>query len=231
MAKHYSKQSETGERGIALIDRLITSMGFVWHARRIDHGIDGEIELVDTVTRTPLNRLIQVQSKASSLPFPGEDDESFHFDVSPDDAEYWQHANTPVILICSHPDTDEAWWALSGRAKFSATRSTRRIVFNKQQDRLDASAAAAILSLAARNAATAPSRSIAKKERLVSNLLRVESFGDTVWMASTWLRTPKEAKDILRTRREFCDDWILDDGMLFSFTRLELSPLQHLGER
>lgn len=228
MAKQYSKQSETGERGIALIDRLVTNMGFVWHPRRIDHGIDGEIELVDTVSRTPLNRLIQVQSKASSIPFPGEDDESFHFDVSRDDAEYWQHANTPVILVCSHPDTDEAWWALAERAQFSAARTTRRVVFDKRRDRFDGSAAAVMLSLAAHGAETSPSKSISKQERLVSNLLRVESFGDTIWMAPTWLRRPKEAKDILRARHEFCDDWILDDRTLFSFTRPESSPLQHL---
>lgn len=228
MAKTYSRQSEIGEQGVVLIDQRITNMGLLWHPRRRDHGIDGEIELVDLATREPLNRIIQVQSKASTLPFPGEDDQGFHYDVSADDLSYWRSSNTPVILVCSHPDTDDLWWADVERAQSSETRTSWRIAFDKKRDRLDAAAAPALLTLPRSGGDGVTARPVAKKERLVSNLLRVSSFGDTIWMAPTWLRRPREAKEILRSRSAFCDDWILDERTLFSFTKPDSGPLQHL---
>src|SRR3954451_6241913 len=110
MAKTYTKQSESGEAGMALIDQRVVAMGFIWHPRRTDHGIDGEIELVDRDQRRPLNRTISVQSKARER-FPGENDETFHYVCDPDDVAYWTEGNVPVILVCSHPKTGDAWWA------------------------------------------------------------------------------------------------------------------------
>src|SRR4051794_38156669 len=110
MAKKYTKQSESGESGIALIGQRVAAMGYIWHPRRTDHGIDGEIELVDRAERRPMNRTISVQSKARQQ-FAGEDGERFHYVCDPDDAVYWSEGNVPVILVCSHPKTGQAWWA------------------------------------------------------------------------------------------------------------------------
>ena len=97
MAKKYTKQSESGEGGIALIDQRVTAMGYIWHPRRTDHGIDGEIELVDRAERRPLNRTISVQSKARER-FPGEDGEQFHYVCDEDDAAYWSEGTSPSSL-------------------------------------------------------------------------------------------------------------------------------------
>ena len=51
-----------------------------------------------------------MQSKARQR-FPGEDAEAFHYVCDQDDVDYWMEATAPVILICSHPDTGEAWSA------------------------------------------------------------------------------------------------------------------------
>ncbi len=64
MTKSYTSQAQIGEQGVGLVAQLVTEMGLIWHPRRIDHGIDGEVELVDVVSRSPLNRFILVQSKA-----------------------------------------------------------------------------------------------------------------------------------------------------------------------
>lgn len=229
--KKYTEQAQIGEAGVALIDQVVTAMGFIWHARRVDHGIDGEIELVDVVRRTPLNRVVFVQSKASSQPFPGENEEGFHYNASVEDVDYWRRANVPVIIVCSHPATGEAWWALSSRAQSAGNRRTCRISFDKRADRFDQQCAPALLNIEADQ--PRPNTGIvasARTERLVSNLLRVETFADTIWMSPTWLRRPNEANAILRSAGVFCSDWILADGTLFSFTHPEHSPLELLVE-
>lgn len=230
MAKSYTSQAQIGEQGVGLIAQLVTEMGLIWHPRRIDHGIDGEVELVDVVGRSPLNRFILVQSKASSLPFPGEDERGFHFDATAEDVDYWRQANVPVILVCSHPATHEAWWAPITRAEATVGRRSSRINFDKERDRLGPQSVAALLSLDSQGAATSNANAPARRERLVSNLLMVERVADTIWVSPTWLRRPRDAKAILRSRGEHCNDWILADGMLFSFTHPSGTPLEHLVE-
>jgi len=44
--KTVTQQTLIGEGGVALIARRVNEMGYLWHERRVDHGIDGEIELV-----------------------------------------------------------------------------------------------------------------------------------------------------------------------------------------
>ena len=77
--KTYSESDQIGEEGQKLAALVVTQLGHIWHDRRIDHGIDGEIELVDQVGRGASNVHILVQSKATSRRFPGETEESFHF--------------------------------------------------------------------------------------------------------------------------------------------------------
>jgi hypothetical protein len=106
--KKIDTSAHIGDSGIALIHQLINKMGFVWHERKLDAGVDGEIELRNPVTGEVANRLILVQSKASDRPFPGENDRSFHYLCKQTDVDYWMSADVPVLLICSHPQTGEA---------------------------------------------------------------------------------------------------------------------------
>src|SRR6266508_4230477 len=64
VAKRFPESGQIGEAGMALIGMLVAEMGFIWHPRRVDHGIDGEIELVSP-DGAALNRMLFVQSKAS----------------------------------------------------------------------------------------------------------------------------------------------------------------------
>jgi hypothetical protein len=57
-------------------------MGFVWHERKTDAGIDGEIELRNPDTGEVANRFILIQSKARDRRFSGENDRSFHSSAS-----------------------------------------------------------------------------------------------------------------------------------------------------
>jgi hypothetical protein len=55
----------------------------------------------------PPDQDIFVQSKARSR-FSGENGSTFHFTCDPRDLDYWLKASSPVIVVCSHPDTEEA---------------------------------------------------------------------------------------------------------------------------
>jgi hypothetical protein len=149
MRKKVAKSTITGEQGIALIHRRVLEMGFVWHQRSVDAGIDGEIELRDPVSEAALNRFILVQSKASDRLFPGETQDAFHYVCSDRDIEYWLSGNAPVILVCSHPASQEAWW-VSLKEWFSdpARRTARRVDFDKRTQRFDKASAQALMHLA-----------------------------------------------------------------------------------
>ena len=54
--KKVTPQTLAGEGGVAIIARRVNEMGYLWHDRRVDHGIDGEIELVSPGTRRTLIR-------------------------------------------------------------------------------------------------------------------------------------------------------------------------------
>ncbi len=45
-------------------------MGFVWHERKTDAGIDGEIELRNPVTGEVANRLILIQARPGTAGSP-----------------------------------------------------------------------------------------------------------------------------------------------------------------
>jgi len=65
--KKVTPQTLIGEGGVALIARRVNQMGYLWHDRRVDHGIDGEIELV-APDSSALNLVVMVQSKATTRP-------------------------------------------------------------------------------------------------------------------------------------------------------------------
>lgn len=108
--KKVTRQTLVGEAGIALIHERVTEMGFLFHPRRVDHGIDGHIDLVDPGNHEVLNLVLLVQSKASGQPFAYENAESFQYICEEQDLNYWLSGNAPVILVLSHPDRREAWW-------------------------------------------------------------------------------------------------------------------------
>ena len=206
---------------MALIDRRVTAMGYIWHPRRVDHGIDGEIELVDQVHRRPLNRPILVQSKARQR-FAGEDTESFHYVCERDDIDYWMEANAPVILVCSHPDTDEVWWApVSELFKDPSRRKSGKVIFDKSRDRFDSDASLMLLNLVIAGADGLKVVTTGKPERLTTNLLRVESLPQSIWATPTTIPGNAEAGEVLRRNGMFAVDWTVLDRTLFSFRRTD----------
>lgn len=148
--KKVSRQTLIGEAGIALIHTRVTEMGFLFHPRRVDHGIDGHIDLVDPSSGEVLNLVLLVQSKASTLPFTAETTTSFRYTCHERDLNYWLRGNAPVILVLSHPEQGEAWW-VDVRAEFTdpRRRAERIVTVDKRHQVFDASAAPELLRRAA----------------------------------------------------------------------------------
>lgn len=58
--KKIDNSAHIGDSGIALIHQMINKVGLVWHERKLDAGIDGQIELCNPATGEVANKLILV---------------------------------------------------------------------------------------------------------------------------------------------------------------------------
>lgn len=227
MPKKYTNQLLSGEGGEALISLRASQMGHVYHRRPgPDAGIDGQLELRDPLTQEATNKLLLVQSKSRAA-FPGEDDHGFYYAASQADIEYWMRADLPVILVCSHPETEEAWWRnVTEWAGDPERRASRRIHFDKQRDRFDESAAAELTRL---GVADAPRIIVQRtQERLVSNLLEVASLPPTIYIAPTSITSPPQAWHRLRAHNRHGSGWVLHDRSVLSFRDLSRPPFDVL---
>lgn len=226
--KTVTPQTLVGEAGIALIHKRVTEMGYLFHPRRVDHGIDGHIDLVDPATRKVLNLVLLVQSKASGLPFSYETETTFQYKCDEADLNYWLSGNAPVILILSHPERNEAWW-VDIKAEFADARrrASRTVVVDKRRQVLGASAAADLLSVAAPRDTGLFLASPPKKETLTSNLLQITGMPDEIHLAPAAATTYPTAGELLAGLNGR-GDWILRDGMVISFSSLTDGPLSAL---
>jgi hypothetical protein len=148
---------------------------------RPDHSTQSRGQLSADWPQT--SRIVLVQSKATSVAF-GE--RPIGFTCDEDDLRYWLRGNAPVILIRSHPGSDEAFW-VSVKDYFNEhpeQRASRRIIFDREHDRFDASCSEALWQLArpridGLHLGTPPLR-----ETLVMNLLPIESFPEAIFVAA-----------------------------------------------
>jgi hypothetical protein len=193
-------------------------MGFVWHERKTDAGIDGEIELRNPVSGEVANRLLLIQSKARDRRFSGENDRSFHYLCKPADLTYWMSAENPVLLVCSHPQAGEAWWMhVQGWFSDPAHRASGRIDFDKSTHRFDAGAAQRLLNLADPHGRAHVPVAEHREETLTSNLLTL-AIPDLVYRTPTQLQDPRE---VYERQREaggaIRHDFVREGGFLHSW--------------
>jgi hypothetical protein len=225
--KTVTRQTIIGEKGIALIGRRCLEMGYLFHPRRVDHGIDGHIDLVDRDSGAVLNQTLLVQSKASDRPFASETDQSFRFVCDERDLDLWLAGNAPVILVLSHPEQDEAWW-VDVKAAFpdAESRASRAVTVVKQTQRFDASAASALLRLAVPAGAGLYLRPPPIIEILTTNLLPIVDLPPVIFTAPASARTYIEAGEILDAGKR--PAFLLRDGLVASFASLREPPLSAL---
>jgi hypothetical protein len=227
--KTVTRQTLIGEAGINLIAQRATEMGYLFHPRRVDHGIDGHLDLVDSRTGALLNLVLLVQSKAQDAPFANETPDSFHYLCRPADLNLWLAGNAPVLLIFSHPKTGEAWW-VDVKAAFPTpqSRAARRIDVDKKAQRFDRDAAALLLEVGMPRDLGLYLRPAPKPETIESNLVPVQELPPKIFVGRSAASDYRAAGELLgpsRTRNV----WVLRDGNVLSFHDLRTSGLAVLA--
>lgn len=224
--KKLSNSELIGDAGIALIHGRIAAMGHAWRAQNLDAGIDGSIELRDPSTGEMSNRHILTQSKASNNPFPGETAERFHFICDERDLEYWMKASQPVLLVCSHPTRDEAWWVhIQSYFAEPARRADRRVDFTKSTMRLEGDITDhlfAIVDPEGRAHTPVPAR---RSEKLTSNLLSVQA----PQIVLSYATKAKRLSDVYRAQRPtdlpYRHDFAVSGGRLWTWSEVDQTAL------
>lgn len=226
MPKILADTALTGRRGVNVIDRIVSEMGFAWHptAGDLDTGVDGYIAIRDPETKVATNGVIQVQSKSTLGRFTAETTTGFQFLCDEDDLTNWMSGDVPLIFIRVRPP-DEAYW-IDVREYFKdATRlKTRRIEFNKERDRFTTGARDRMIRLATANRPGLVFARTRQKETLISNMLEVTRHAATVYVATTPLRTRHEANEKLAAA---CGSnpkpraWRIGSKQLYSFDDLD----------
>lgn len=205
-------------QGIALIAKAVADMGHLWNETQNDFGTDGFVEIVDGNTEKATNRIVLVQSKATSVAFG---DRPIGFTCDQDDLRYWLHGNAPVILVRSHPSDGEAYW-VSIKDYFGAhpeQRESRRILFDRETDRFDIDSAASLSELAkprldGLHLGTPPTH-----ETLVTNLLPVEKLPDQIYVADAVIQRGRDAQRVWKDAAgSWPWDWLVWSRRLYSFT-------------
>lgn len=218
LGKMIDDNTHKGDAGIAIIHRRVSQMKHVWHERTIDPGIDGTIELRDPSTGEMSNQHIFVQSKASDR-FAGETDTKFHYICNDRDVDYWMKAgHNPVILICSHPETGEAWWAhIQSWFSDPARRATRRVDFNKATQQFSGDLSAKLFALTDPHGAAHTPVAAQRRENLISNLLPVD-FPDLLYSAQT---SASSVASVYAAQREspyeVRSDFVLSHGRIYAW--------------
>ncbi len=215
-----------GDKGIALIHRIVNDMGFVWNALHLEAGIDGLIEIRDANTSEVSNCIIQVQSKAGPSYFKAETDSSFEFLCKERDLDYWLAGNAPVILVVSRPDENEAYWvSIKEYFRDPSRRKDRKVTFDKAVTRFDADSRESLARLAIPDGSGLYLSALPCAETLTSNLLPLIEYPKRLFRASTKLRFQSQVGDILRKHSDMtASEWYLHDSMLYSFHDLTFKP-------
>ena len=223
--KKISQEDITGARGVALIERIVLQMGFLWTPTNLEAGIDGYIEIRDSATGEVSNCILQVQSKAGSSWFKAEDEKSFEFVCDERDLQYWLGGNAPVILVVSRPDNDEAYWvSIKDYFRDPKTWKDRRIKFDKQTGCFDQNCKLQLANLAIPADSGLYLSAIPRKETLATNLLPVE-YPRRIFLASTRFRSRASlAERLCKLTRKPQYDWLLDERFLYSFHDLTFEP-------
>ena len=231
--KKIDQRDITGQKGINLIEKVVLEMGCLWHPTNLEAGIDGLIEIRDPVSGDVTNCILQVQSKATTKPFQAESDSAFSYYCKQEDLDFWLGGNTPVILICSRPAAACAYWAhVQERFQTSESRNSKTIRFDKRRDVFDASSRERLIQIAVPRDSGLYLAPVPKHEVLETNLLPIEEYPETYFVAQSKFSTTEMARTALREAEIWLDHaWYIKGGNLVSLHDIRKGDWGFLVER
>ena len=215
-----------GQLGVAIVQRILLDMGFLFHATgQLEAGIDGFIELRDSVTGRVSNFIIVTQVKATQQDFPKETATSFEWPCSKRDLDYWLQGNTPMVLIVVRPATNEAYWiSLKDYFRDLWARAKGRILFDRVQNRFDSSRRDEFVRLAIPRDSGIHRPALARPETLYTNLLLARP-PESIYIAGTEHRNRHELFAAAKNDGPVPTEWLIRNGMLISVHDLSRGPL------
>jgi len=214
-----------GQKGINFIEHVVLGFGSRWTPNGPNEiGIDGFIELFDPNSHQSLGLNLAVQSKVVNS-ICKNPDPTFEYFCNPNDVEYWLTTNIPLILIVSCPDSQEGYW-ISIKEYFKNWTHGKRasITFIKSQHRFNQDSFRELLKIAvpASGLKLAPAR---RQETLHTNLLTLETYPPTIYIAQTEYRSYHEVRAVLREHKmEAYNAWVLWEGKMLAFHDLSEQP-------
>lgn len=231
--KRIVKQGVIGQLGVNLVERIVLQMRYIWRPTGLfDAGIDGEIEVCDPTTGEATNAIIKVQVKATTLPFHEETDSSLAYTCEQRDLDYWLRGNAPVILVVCRPDDNEAYWvSIKDYFREPSIRQKRKVIFDKKADRFDTSCAYRLKMLALPKDSGIYFAPLLREDTLFTNLLRVDSFSDKIYVADTDYRQRGQIWAYFKTLGARAGgEWTLNNKRIISFQDLDTDPFRRICE-
>lgn len=227
--KRVTPQTIIGESGVNLIERRVLEMGHLFHPRRIDHGIDGHIDLVEPGTGRHLNQTILVQSKAHDRSLPQESATRFVFTCDQRDLDHWLAGNAPVIVVVSHPKKEEAWW-IDIKAEFAdpKRRASRRLVVDKASHAFTSETGPALLRLGMPVSSGLYLQPPPRAEILDTNLLKITALPERLYLAPAITGDYSAAGRLVASADGARLPFVLRDGLVLSFHDLDQPGLKAL---
>jgi hypothetical protein len=218
LSKYAPRTRQIERQGIALIATVFSALGHNWNENQVDVGIDGWVELVKKPKRKATGRIVLVQSKATSVPFRA--GAQVTFVCRDEDLRYWLNGNAPVILVRSHPASGEAYF-VSVKDYFAAhpeQRASRKIVFDRDQDRFGKEMDEALWQLARPRHDGLHLGPPPVRETLVSNLLPITRMPEHFYAAPADVKMYSQARARLRAAdARSLRAWGLSSDTVFSF--------------
>jgi len=214
--KRIDQRDITGQKGINLIENVVLQMGFLWHPTNLEAGIDGLIEIRDPETGVVTNCILQVQSKATEKPFDAEDEKSFSYYCRQEDLDFWLGGNTPVILIRSRPGDGKAYWVhIQERFQTNESKASKTIRFDKVKDCFDSSCRERLIQIAVPRDSGLYLAPVPKHEVLETNLLLINEYPETYFVAQAKFETTEIARAAMREADLWLDHaWFIKAGIL-----------------
>jgi len=214
----------TGALGVNIIERRLLEMGYLWYpSGGVEAGIDGRLE-IRAESGEVTNLVVSVQSKATDGSFQAETPTHFSFSCSDRDLQYWLRGNLPVILVCSRPRADEAYW-VSIRDYFAdpQRQASKTIRFSKADDAFDLLAKERIKRIAVPSDGGFYLGLQPRRETLFSDLLPIREFPNRFYRARAFHSLRKDALRALYAAYPeglVAQAFVIHDETIFSFLDL-----------
>lgn len=232
--KKLTNSDMIGKAGISLVGLRLAEIGFLFHETgSVEAGTDGFVELRDPSSGQMLSTVFRLQSKATrnGRAWRRETATTFEYPCKEHDIADWVASNVPVVLVCSDVARQIAFWKdVTAYFRNPERRASRHVVFYKRTDAFDQSAASALAAIAVPRTAGLNIPPPARTEELLTNLLPVIDYPQSLWVAPALVSEMWKVEEVLRDAGIGVECFVRG-GQLYSFRQPEEPDWENLCDR